>query len=288
MKRTRSAFTLIELLVVIAIIAILIALLVPAVQKVREAAARTQCTNNLKQLGVALHAYHDVQKSFPPGRWGTGGDSNTWAVRILPYIEQGPLFASWQNGPANRGGVRGYNDGAVSTARAALVSVYFCPSRRSPMVRGSEGSCGDYAASSGTSDLYAGDTANGILITAGDSATLANFRKVNFAAITDGSSNTIMVGEKHVRADQLGTTNEDHCIYNGDHPENVFRCGDKSIARSATEGYNLQFGGAHTGVCMFLLGDGSVRGLSTSIDTTNLTNLTRRADGQIITDGLTN
>src|SRR5438132_11206969 len=95
--RKRSAFTLIELLVVIAIIAILIALLVPAVQKVREAAARIQCENNLKQIGLAMHAFHDTNKGLPPGYVATAAYPGTspgwgWAAFILPYIEQAPLY----------------------------------------------------------------------------------------------------------------------------------------------------------------------------------------------------
>jgi len=104
MKNTRKGFTLIELLVVIAIIAILIALLVPAVQKVREAAARTQINNNLKQMGTGTHAFHDVYKQFPPGNLAFGqynanaslNFANTpFSIHLLPFIEQGPLATQW-------------------------------------------------------------------------------------------------------------------------------------------------------------------------------------------------
>src|SRR5436189_637583 len=95
LRGARSAFTLIELLVVIAIIAILIALLVPAVQKVREASARTQCINNLKQIGLAVHGYHDAYKQIPPMRNAQDDDGWTWAVLVLPYVDQVPLYENW-------------------------------------------------------------------------------------------------------------------------------------------------------------------------------------------------
>src|SRR5262245_60815550 len=123
MRTVRRAFTLIELLVVIAIIAILIALLVPAVQKVREAAARSQCGNNLKNLILAVQNYHDTTKSFPPARIHIDGQAS-WMVIILPFIEQNALYDKWDLAKTV------YQQ--TNFNKAAQVPLYYCPSRRSP------------------------------------------------------------------------------------------------------------------------------------------------------------
>lgn len=119
---TRAGFSLIELLVVIAIISMLMGLLMPAVQKAREAASRIACANNLKQLGLAMHHYENVNQVLPPTRLRVG--YATWAVLILPYIEQDNLYNRWDL-------KRTYYDQS-DVARLTAVRLYFCPSRRTP------------------------------------------------------------------------------------------------------------------------------------------------------------
>src|SRR3954470_13989133 len=137
LRTLRSGFTLIELLVVVAIIGVLIALLVPAVQKVREAAARTQCVNNLKQIGLAFHAHHGQLNYFPTGGWewwstptyingspAVGAQQQAgWGFQILPYIEGD---AAWRGGQATNDTDR------VRVAMGTANPLFFCPSRRGP------------------------------------------------------------------------------------------------------------------------------------------------------------
>src|SRR5437870_3144137 len=158
-RSLRSAFTLIELLVVIAIIAILIALLVPAVQKVREAAARTQCSNNLKQIALGVHGFHDTYKRFP-NAYSAGGGEATWSLRVLPYIEQGAIYKLYE--PLINTASMWYQPGITQAAREAQVPLFYCPARRNPTYlsvgesRGAlgpfKGALGDYAANMGPVD----------------------------------------------------------------------------------------------------------------------------------------
>lgn len=216
----RLGFTLIELLVVIAIIAILIALLVPAVQKVREAAARTHCVNNLKQLSLACHGYHDVRKSLPPayllgrglGVYDEASFGPNWVVLMLPYFEQGPMYTpiatnigNYQNFTKPTGG---FNDQTWRNIRGNVLAVMSCPSESFAGTLGNrvQGNWarGNYAANMGPYDP--GSSINGgsslqVPNGGGSAISMGGVMCINWGStlvgINDGSSNTIMLA--HIR-----------------------------------------------------------------------------------------
>ncbi len=187
-SNVRRGFTLIELLVVIAIIAILIGLLVPAVQKVREAAARTQCANNLKQIALGCHNFHDVYKKLPPG-WVTARGNTpvpgwAWGAVILPYIEQGPLYKAL--------GVTLTPTVAPKAANVltdATVPVYICPS--DPYGSNINVWYDNYGKSNYVCNRTLFGPADGTV--GGANGTPINKTLIS---ITDGTSNTIMIGER--------------------------------------------------------------------------------------------
>lgn len=291
--RPRVGFTLVELLVVIAIIGVLIALLLPAVQQAREAARRTQCLNNLKQVGLSLHNFHDTYGEFPPSRVAYGYLG--WSAMLLPFMEQNNLYDSLT--------LTTNYAGQPAAAQQTGIPGYVCPSRHSvgdltttlEAINGTntndKGAVWDYASCDGDS----GDdsrlrrvTSTGMLIVAQGSA--SNYKSLtNMAAVTDGLTNTIAIGEKHIRQTNLLSETA-----GGDGP--VLSGWAYTTMRAAGPGYplakgphdtvsgveKLVFGSFHPGVTNFVLGDASVRSIANTIDTTNLGYLANRKDGEVI------
>jgi prepilin-type N-terminal cleavage/methylation domain-containing protein len=295
----RSAFTLIELLVVIAIIAVLIGLLVPAVQKVREAASRSQCANNLKQLGLACHTYHDTNKKLPYARSKGGENRSTWVKLILPYIEQQNIYTAFTQPITGVNQTDGFNNlvpsvgsdpnPQVLAAAQAQVEVFICPSRRSPPVQCSidpvfptlTGMGSDYAGCIGDGTFSASGVYTGVIgFVSGGTGVNAG---VKLTAVTDGLSNTIMIGEKHIQRSMLGTDYiTDGIIYQAGEQQTYARIGGAGhpLAFTPDDIAANQFGSFHTGVCQFVFGDGSVHAIPNNIDTTTLGYLCNKSDGQ--------
>jgi len=321
-------FTLIELLVVIAIIAVLIGLLLPAVQKVREAANRAKCANNLKQIGLAMHNYHDTFKALPPDRIAMNWP--TWAVLILPFIEQDNVYKLWniqkryfeQNGPPE----------TASDPCPININTYFCPSRRGVPNDPSQGmpktqdlpgggvqrrgGRSDYANCGGTNGVQGAIVEGSRWLTSPPNANLDalpppqlgvlcnSFRSMTtFADITDGLSNTLLVGEKYIFPQDLqdGSGTDGSVYSSGNGQENTFRrfvgnnganppilrplvraIEDPGRDSNGNQWADKAFGSHHPGICQFVFCDGSVKPLPVTIELNTLQLLGVRNDGQVI------
>jgi len=256
LSRRSRGFTLIELLVVIAIIAILIGLLLPAVQKVREAAARMKCSNNLKQMGIALHMYNDSYNRLPSG-WVTSSAAApnpgwSWSLLLLPYLEQGNLFNTINPNVATPGGPP-----AVNATLLTVVPVYICPSDANSSA--TNPNFGSYGKTNYVCNRW---------VLGPDGNSLPT--NISVQTIQDGSSNTILVGEREMTFNVAGSAfirhNNSSCSFEarvgrGLNP----RPPAGSVYNTGSE-QRLAYSSNHTGGCVFLFGDGSVRFLSNSID----------------------
>jgi prepilin-type N-terminal cleavage/methylation domain-containing protein len=302
MSSTRRGFTLIELLVVIAIIAVLIALLLPAVQQSREAARRTQCKNNLKQIGLAFHNYHDTFTIFPPGTIHQTGSGITtgafnnwgWSAFIAPYLEQGNTYTQLDVGPTNM--VQAIDNPAKRAILQIPVPLFRCPSDTGPVLNDTIPFTGvggpyflptsNYVASNGSysfrnslGEVRTGPTNfnngmfGGLGLTSVNGGGIRRIRDV-----TDGTTNVIAIGERcwdlagvdyraAVLWGQRGSGEANGAETQG--MVNQFAVGWRPMNAPKEPGANPThrrgFSSVHIGGCQFLLGDGSVRFISENI-----------------------
>jgi prepilin-type N-terminal cleavage/methylation domain-containing protein len=311
------AFTLVELLVVIAIIALLVSLLIPGVQGAREAARRIQCANNLKQLGLALQAYHSSNGAFPPGcvtteatsyrPWEDAGEASgaglhgtSWMLMVLPQLEQSPLFNQWNFDTNVRGN---------AVLAQQNIAGFYCPSRRVGLRTGDSNRMIDSTWTGGGAD-YGGCAGGGNFLvnslphawastnTPGSdtwykSARLGAFRPnqgVGAASMTDGTTNTILVGELQrltIKNPIPDRASQDGWAVGG--MATLFTTNDKELSCSSncrqTGGMNNFFiespGSEHPGGATLGMADGSTHFISENVDSILLRNLGCMKSGQI-------
>ncbi len=292
-------FTLIELLVVIAIIGILIALLLPAVQKVREAANRMKCQNNLRQMALALHSYHDSQGMLPPGVIPGDGNLLSFHVMILPYLEQSNLYQKFDFKAR-------YNSSTNLALGLVLVPVYQCPSAMQLTTEYGSGEwsggqptltthyygvAGPLGTNPQTGQMYTFRTTN-----QGNEATqglLGMGSKVRLTDITDGTSNTLMLGEmswnkaNYYRVWIRGTYADTSASLDRDTTccRNVANALGSTPYNSSDNANNVSFGSEHAGGgANFALADGSVRWVSPGISLATFLSVASFNGGEVIND----
>ncbi|MDG2389574.1 MAG: DUF1559 domain-containing protein [Planctomycetaceae bacterium] len=300
---TRSGFTLIELLVVIAIIAVLVALLLPAVQQVREAARRTQCKNNLKQIALSAHNFHDVYRRFPPGFLGanpndksltltTGGDHSGIGhlAYLLPFLEQSALYKQIPSDflKVDRiGGTQWNANPAANQAGRAKLSMFLCPSTSHYIASRYNTRANYYLGPYGvgmemrtvTSKLFGLTNYVGVTGYWADTpgyesrkGIFYNRSKTRFSEITDGTSQVLMFGE-YMRGDIVGKP----------YVEQTWMASAPISAADGLGGsYARQFSSPHKGVVQFALADGSVRPISVNIDKQTWYQLCQMQDNEVL------
>jgi prepilin-type N-terminal cleavage/methylation domain-containing protein/prepilin-type processing-associated H-X9-DG protein len=275
---TCDAFTLVELLVVVAIIGVLVALLLPAVQAAREAARRAQCQNNLRQIGVALHVYHDAHQQLPIGcvdkrilpKANPNGRQLAWSVVILPQLEEAALWQQIDFASA-------YDSAQNATAAATAIAVYLCPSTVR-VVTGREGSYVKNPAATGGGDLraaidYGGIYGAGQIVPSANGVFLYD-RAIKFSDVTDGTSRTLAIGEDSGRG-WPATGNLNGEWING---ENIYDVGSINVHP------DNELWSDHPGGAMVLWCDGGATLLAETLELTVLRAICTRAGNDIAFD----
>ena len=285
----RRGYTLVELLVAIAIIGMIVSLLLPAVQAARESARSTQCKNNLRQIGLALHQYHSVRNAFPPaflGRSDRWRPSWTWTTFLLPHLEQGGLYDDLQVEIAKFGG--NVDFAATPTPKTqTILGIFVCPSCTGSDIshRKSRHAKSNYRAVMGNQTL---PRTSFPVLTRQNGAFYTN-STVSIACITDGSSNTIAAGECLLND---GDHDKKGAIWAGMRGErdDVLYISDTMWWLNSEDAWRINGGGQqafsshHPGGAHFILADGSVRFIQDSIDGATLEGLVARNDGQVLGD----
>jgi prepilin-type N-terminal cleavage/methylation domain-containing protein/prepilin-type processing-associated H-X9-DG protein len=289
--RPRQAFTLIELLVVIAIIAILIGLLLPAVQKVREAASRIQCKNNMKQIGTALHNYHGAMDQLPPGYADPGpwpnpdvGPGWGWAAYLLPYVEQDNVYRGIDF-------TRSVGDPVNAAARAQFLKVFWCPSDRLVGTFAVSDGVNSYTVAQGSYVACNGNDGVDDFTTPEHTGAFIRTQRLRFADIRDGLSNTFFVGERSttmslstwtgVIPNAMVPSVRAPGTFSGGSALVLGHCGPHLPNDSIVTDADAMSSG-HTGGVNFLFGDGSVQNINNSISQYVYDALATRAGGEVV------